>query len=191
MMKRIMLMVMLAGLSGTIAIAAPPTTLPGKVLHKGQSVSNANNLQQLAQLLIQYADSHNGRFPVAGGASGLATLKLSGATNKMLISSSASETDKLTEANASCAYLGNVLGEVSKLSNASAIPLLIEKSALASGGEVQIAYCDGHVATKRFGATNVAGVVLKLMKESGNEKDPVWAKLSGAAAAIDAATKLK
>lgn len=78
------------------------------------------------------------------------------------------------------------MGELSKIRKPSVIPLIIEKTSLKEGGDVQIAFCDGHVALKKFGPTTVAGVVKTLMKESGSEKDPVWQKLIEAAAALDA-----
>ena len=190
-MYRILLFTALMGFACMPLMAAGPMSILGKVQRKGQEQAVANNLKQLATMLIMYAGDHNNRLPAAAGAAGLAELRPYGASDKLLIVpydyvSKAANGDKLTEANTSYAYLGNAVGELSKIRKPSVIPLIIEKTSLKEGGDVQIAFCDGHVALKKFGPTTVAGVVKTLMKESGSEKDPVWQKLIEAAAALDA-----
>lgn len=190
-MKRILLFTALMGFACMPLMAAGPMSILGKVQRKGQEQAVANNLKQLATMLIMYAGDHNNRLPAAAGAAGLAELRSYGVNDKLLIVpydyvSKAANGDKLTEANTSYAYLGNAVGELSKIRKPSVIPLIIEKTSLKEGGDVQIAFCDGHVAQKKFGPTTVAGVVKTLMKESGIEKDPVWQKLAEAAAALDA-----
>ena len=190
-MKRILLFTALMGFACMPLMAAGPMSILGKVQRKGQEQAVANNLKQLATMLIMYAGDHGDRFPAEAGAAGLAELRSYGAGDKLLIVpydyvSKAANGDKLTEANTSYAYLGNAVGELNKIRKPSVIPLIIEKTSLKEGGDVQIAFCDGHVALKKFGPTTVAGVVKALMKESGIEKDPVWQKLAEAAAAFDA-----
>lgn len=190
-MKRILLFTALMGFACMPLMAAGPMSILGKVQRKGQEQAVANNLKQLATILIMYAGDHNNRLPAAAGAAGLAELRPYGVSDKLLIVpydyvSKAANGDKLTEANTSYAYLGNAVGELNKIRKPSVIPLIIEKTSLKEGGDVQIAFCDGHVALKKFGPTTVAGVVKTLMKESGSEKDPVWQKLIEAAAALDA-----
>ena len=190
-MKRILLFTALMGFACMPLMAAGPMSILGKVQRKGQEQAVANNLKQLTVMLLMYAGDHEDRFPAAAGAAGLAELRPYGVSDKLLIVpydyvSKAANGDKLTEANTSYAYLGNAVGELNKIRKPSVIPLIIEKTSLKEGGDVQIAFCDGHVALKKFGPTTVAGVVKTLMKESGSEKDPVWQKLIEAAAALDA-----
>lgn len=190
-MKRILLFTALMGFACMPLMAAGPMSILGKVQRKGQEQAVTNNLKQLTVMLLMYAGDHEDRFPAAAGAAGLAELRSYGVNDKLLIVpydyvSKAANGDKLTEANTSYAYLGNAIGELKKVRKPSAVPLIIEKTSLKEGGDVQIAFCDGHVALKKFGPTTVAGVVKTLMKESGSEKDPVWQKLIEAAAALDA-----
>ena len=190
-MKRILLFTALMGFACMPLMAAGPMSILGKVQRKGQEQAVTNNLKQLTVMLLMYAGDHEDRFPAAAGAAGLAELRPYGVSDKLLIVpydyvSKAANGDKLTEANTSYAYLGNAIGELKKVRKPSADPVINEKTSLKEGGDVQIAFCDGHVALKKFGPTTVAGVVKTLMKESGSEKDPVWQKLIEAAAALDA-----
>lgn len=190
-MKRILLFTALMGFACMPLMAAGPMSVLGKVQRKGQEQAVTNNLKQLVTMMLMYAGDHEDRFPTAAGAAGLAELRPYGANDKLLIVpydyvSKAANGDKVTEANTSYAYLGNAVGELNKIRKPSVIPLIIEKTSLKEGGDVQIAFCDGHVALKKLGPTTVAGVVKTLMKESGIEKDPVWQKLIEAATAFDA-----
>lgn len=190
-MKRILLFAALMGTACMPLAAAGPMSVLGKVQRKGQEQAVTNNLKQLMALLLVYAGDHDDRLPAAAGAAGLAELRSYGANDKLLIVpydyvSKAAGGDRLTEANTSYAYLGNAVGELNKVRKPSTVPVIIEKTSLKEGGDVQIAFCDGHVALKKFGPTTVAGVVKALMKESGSENDPVWRKLIETAAAFDA-----
>ena len=131
-MKRILLFTALMGFACMPLMAAGPMSILGKVQRKGQEQAVANNLKQLATMLIMYAGDHNNRLPAAAGAAGLAELRPYGASDKLLIVpydyvSKAANGDKLTEANTSYAYLGNAVGELSKIRKPSVIPLIIRK----------------------------------------------------------------
>lgn len=84
-MKRILLFTALMGFACMPLMAAGPMSILGKVQRKGQEQAVANNLKQLATMLIMYAGDHNNRLPAAAGAAGLAELRPYGASDKLLI----------------------------------------------------------------------------------------------------------
>lgn len=190
-MKRIFMIALLTGLIGVMVMSAAPVSALWKVQRKGQEQATANNLKQIGLALMVYALDHDDRFPTEAGIAGLSALRENGITEKMLQAPSRNNAgkpsgdNKLTERDINYAYLGNVLGEVRKISHPTSTPIIIEKSSLKEGGKVLILFCDGHVISKEFGPTKLAEVVKTLMKESGIEKDPIWPKLIEAASAID------